>query len=132
MLKCIVVLQKGAVGLPVLPGHKGFIAGQLLVQSGLLRLNLLNQTDHRGVVRGHNVGQGQPVDVRQRMPDFLQPPLADHIFVHNGPCVGVDIMDAEHRQEIGQQGHQAQQDDGQNQALLQRQLVSHTVSSHVY
>ena len=71
------------------------------------------------MVRRHDMAEGQAVDVHDGAPDILQIRLADHIFVHNGSRVGVDIVDAEDRQNIGQQRHQAQQDDGQNQTLLQ-------------
>lgn len=70
------------------------------------------------MIRRHDVGQGQAVQVHHGAADVLQPGLADHIFIYDGPGVGVDIVDAEHSQEIGQQRHQAQKNDRQNQALL--------------
>ena len=53
------------------------------------------------MVRRHDVGQGQTVYVHDRLPDILQPLLADHVLIHNGPRVGVDIVDAEYRQNVG-------------------------------
>ena len=70
------------------------------------------------MVRRHDVGQGQAVDVHHGAADVLQLGLAGHVLVHDDPCVGVDVVDAEHGQQVGQQRDQAQQDDGQNQALL--------------
>ena len=129
MLEGAVVLQQGAVDRLVLPAHKGLVVRQLSVQLRLLRLDLLDQADHGGVVRRHDVAEGQTVNVHHGAADVLQLRLTDHILVHNGPGVGVDVVDAEHRQEIGQQRYHAQQDDGQNEALLQCELSFHDVSS---
>ena len=118
MLEGVVVRQEGAVRLPVPFGHKALIIRQLAVQDGLLRLDFLDQADHGGVVRCHDVGQGQPVDVHHGAPDLLQLRLADHKLVHDGSRVGMDVVDAEYRQNIGQQGHQSQQNDRQDKALL--------------
>ena len=60
----------------------------------------------------------QAVNFHDRLPDLRQAFLADHTGIHNGPRVGMDVVDAEHRQNIGQQSNQPQQDHGQNQALL--------------
>ena len=64
------------------------------------------------MVGGHDVGQRQTVNIHDGAPDILQPFLAGHALVHNGPRVGVNVIDAEYRQNIGQQRNQAQQDDG--------------------
>ena len=70
------------------------------------------------MVRRYDVGQGQTVNVHHGTPDVLQLRLADHALVHNAPRVGVDVVDAEYRQDIGQQRHNPQEDDGENQPLL--------------
>ena len=118
MLEAVVAAQQGAVDLLVRPGGEGGVGAQLFIQGGLLRLDLLDQPDHGGVVSRHNVGQGQAVNVHHGAPDLLQLPLADHILVYNGARVGVDVVDAEHCQDIGQKRHQSKQDNGDNQALL--------------
>ena len=94
------------------------VTAQQGVQGGLLRLDLLDQPDHGGMVSCHDVGQGQAVNVHQGAPDLLQLPLADHVLVYNGARVGMDVVDAEHRQDIGQKRHQSKQDNGYDQALL--------------
>ena len=118
VLEAVVTAQQGAVDLLVRPGGEGGVVAQLLVQSGLLRLDLLDQPDHGGMVSCHDVGQGQAVNVHQGAPDLLQLPLADHVLVYNGARVGMDVVDAEHRQDIGQKRHQSKQDNGYDQALL--------------
>ena len=125
MLEGVVVLQQGAVDRAVLLGDKGLILRQLFVQRRLLRLDLLDQLDHRGMVRRHDVGQRQPVDVHYGAPDVLQPGLADHILVYDGPRVSVDVIDADSRQDVGQQGDQPQKKDGHDEPLLQCKLAFH-------
>ena len=119
MLELGIALQKGLIRLPVLFGDNPLVSAQFFIQGGLLRLDLLHQLDHGGVIRRHDVGQGQAVEVHHGAADLLQLRLADHVLVHNSPGVGVDIVNAEHRQEIGQQRYQSQQDNRQDQALLQ-------------
>ncbi len=58
------------------------------------------------------------MDIHHGTADIFQFRLADHILIHNGSGIGVDIVDAEYRQKIGQQCYQAQQDDRQDQTLL--------------
>ena len=53
------------------------------------------------MVRRHDVAESQAVDVHNGPPDVLQLRLADHVLIHNDPSVGVDIVDAEHPQDIG-------------------------------
>ena len=125
VLEGVVVLQQGAVDRAVLLGDKGLILRQLFVQRRLLRLDLLDQLDHRGMVRRHDVAERQPVDVHYGAPDVLQPGLADHILVYDGPRVSVDVVDADSRQDVGQQGNQSQKKDGHDKPLLQCKLAFH-------
>ena len=129
MLKGIVVFQKGLVGPQVLFPYKLPVGGQPFIQAGLFCFDLLDQADHGGVVRGHDVGQGQAVNIHHGAPDLLQLPLADHVLVYNGARVGMDVVDAEYRKDIGEQRHQSQQNNGQDQALLQCQFGFHRFSS---
>ena len=108
MLECVIVPQEGAVGLCAVLGDKLLVGGQLLIQSFLLRLDLLDEPDHGGVVCGHDMGQRQQMDICQGAPDPLQLPLTDHVLIHNDTRVAVDIIDAENSQDIGQQRHQPQ------------------------
>ena len=119
VLESVIVIQQGAVHRLVVRADKSLVVRQLPVQHRLLRLDLLHQLDHGGVICRHDVGQGQAVEVHHGAADLLQLRLADHVLVHNSPGVGVDIVNAEHRQEIGQQRYQSQQDNRQDQALLQ-------------
>ena len=114
VFKGVVVLDQGLIERGILLRDKALIIGQHLVQRGLLRLDLLDELDHGGVIRRHDVGQRQKMDVHHRAPDFLQPSFADHILVHNGFRVGMDVIDAEHRQNVGQKCHQSKQNNGQN------------------
>ena len=104
----------------ILLRHKGRVVAQPLVHRTLLRLDLLDQPDHGGVVRRHDVGQGKAVQVHHGAADLLQPALADHVLVHDGARVGVDVVDAEHRKDVGQKRHQSQQNNGDDEPLLQR------------
>ena len=129
VLKLPVAVLEGLIRLPLLFRDKLPVGFQLFVQGGLLRLDLLHQLDHGGVIRRHDVGQGQAVDIHDGPPDVLQPLLAGHAAVHDPARVGVDVVDAEYRQKIGQQGDQAQQDNGQDQPLLKCQSAFHAISS---
>ena len=64
--------------------------------------------DHRSVIRRHNVAESQAMNVHHRPPDLLQVRLTGHILIHNGPSIGVDIIDAEYRQNVGQESYQPQ------------------------
>ena len=120
MLKLLIVFQKGTVKAHIPGGHKGLIICQLLVQNQLLLFDLLNQPDHGAVIRRHDMGQSQTVQIHHRLFDLVQPGLADHIFIRDGPCVAVHVVDAEHSQDIGQHHDRSQQKDRQDQTLLQR------------
>ncbi len=98
MFKSIIILQKGLVYLSIPLRNKALIADQHLVQSGLFRLDFLNKLNHGSVVCGHDMGQSQQVDVCDRAPDFLQLSFADH----NGARIGMDVIDTEYCQDIGQ------------------------------
>ena len=113
-----ITIQKRLIRRPVLFGDKPFVSAQFFIQGGLLRLNLLYQLDHGGVIRRYDVGQGQAVNIHDGPPDILQSFLADHAPIHDGSRIGMDVVDAKYRQNIGQHGDQAQQDNGQDQALL--------------
>ena len=70
------------------------------------------------MVGGDDMGQGQPMDLHHRLADLLQPFFTDHILVDDAPGVAMYVVETEYRQEVGQQHHQPQQDDGQKQPPL--------------
>ena len=117
-LEFFIIFPKRAVNLHVFFGHERLVGRQLFVQHSLLRLDLLDQSNHGRMVLRHDMGQRQRMNVHDGPPYLLQTGFADHVLVHDGPRVGVDVVDTEHRQNIGQKGHQSQQEDGQNQTLL--------------
>ena len=131
VLKLLIVLRESAAGLQLLRKGGSRVFLQEPVQGRLLLLNLPNQPDHSSMVRRHDVAERQAVNVHHGPADLLQPRLTGHVLIHDYAGVGIDIVDAEHRQQVGQQRHQAQQDDGQNQALLQGQLSLHAISSEM-
>ena len=125
MLKLLIIVQKRGVDRGVLLVHKSPILFQLSIQSLFLLLDLLDQPDHGAVVSGHDVGQCQTVKVHHRLFDLIQLCLADHVLIHDGPGVSVDIVDADHRQDVGQHHHCPQQKNRQKQPLLQRHFSFH-------
>ena len=127
-----IVFQKGLVGLLVRFGHKAAVIRQPAVQGLLFRLDFRHYLNHGSVVCRHDMGQRQPVDVHHGPADFLQLRLADHIVVHNGRRVGVDIINAEHRQQVGQQRYQSQQNHRQDEPLPQSELTFHQNSSPIH
>ena len=87
MLKRVIILNKGLIKSRIFLRNRTLITGQHSVQRNLFFLNLLDKPNHGSVVCGHDMGQGQQMDVHHRAPDLLQLPFADHILIYNGLCI---------------------------------------------
>ncbi len=118
VLKFFIIRQQCVVGLLFLGCDKRLIRCKLLIQRSFFRLDFLHQPGHCAVICRNDMRQRQAVNIHHRPPYLLQLGLADHIFLHNRLCAGMDIVNTEYCENIGQHSHQPQQNDGQDQALL--------------
>ena len=123
ILKGVIIFQKLLVGGG--PYDVCLILGHLDVQPAFFLLDLPYDLNHRGVIGGDDVGQGQFVDIHDRLVDACQHGLADHVVVHDIGSICIYIVNAENGQDIGNQRHNPQEYDGEYEALLDAEFVFH-------
>ena len=129
MLERVVVGQKLGIERLLIFGDVCFIFLKKCLQRLFLLLDLPYYGDHRRIVRRNNVGKRHFVYIRGGMADILQCFRTHHIVVYDFRSIGVDIVDAENREKIGNQGHNSQKYDRKYQALLYTELRFHVISN---